>query len=82
MIEYENEIQRLCGDIKERVRACRSRHVAEMLKDKMCTELSRQCKSEIILNLLSQNVDKLIAETFDDSGNNLKLMEKMNEQKI
>jgi len=81
-MNYENEIQRVCGNIKERVRACRSRQVAEMLKEKMCRELSRQCKSEIILNLLSQNVDKLIAETFDNSGNNLKLMEKVNEQNI
>lgn len=66
-------IERVCGNIAERIRACRTRHVAEMLKERLCTELVNQCQSDIIQTLLRQHVDQLIRKTFDASGNNLTL---------
>lgn len=69
-------IRSICGNIAERIRACRSRHVAEMLKERLCSELASQCKSEIVHNFLQHHVDELINETFDVSGNNLTLKEK------
>ena len=58
-------IQNICGNVEKRIRACHSRHIAEMLRDRLCTELAIQCKSEIVQNFLIQYVDKLIIENFD-----------------
>jgi len=82
MENSEAIIKSVCGDIAERIRACRSRKVAEMLKVQLCNELANHCKSEIIQNLLIHHVDKLINETFDISDRNRTLMEKMDVQKI
>jgi len=77
MENSETIIQNICGDVAERIRACRSREVAEMLKQQLCNELTIHCKSEIVRNLMQHHIDKLINETFDNSGKNLSLMEKI-----
>ena len=76
MRSSEEIITRVCGNIESRIQACRSRKVALRLKNYICAELEDQCKSEIINNMLSFQVDKLIEDTFDDAtGLNKKLLE-------
>jgi hypothetical protein len=66
----EDEIRTYCGNVAERLRACRNREVAIMLKQQMCKEMSQRCQSEMIRNTLERYVDKLVEETFDQNGNN------------
>jgi hypothetical protein len=66
----EDEIRKYCGNVVERLRACRSREVAVLLKQQMCDEMSQHCQSEMIRNTLARYVDKLVEETFDQNGNN------------
>lgn len=71
-----DEITKYCGDVRERIRACRYRPVAEMLKERLCDELSLNCHSELIQSELLRYIDDLIIETFDEQGNNKFLEEK------
>lgn len=66
----EEEIRKYCGNVVARLRACRSREVAVLLKQQMCDEMSQRCQSEMIRNTLERYVDKLVEETFDQNGNN------------
>ncbi len=68
-------IQTYCGDVTARIRACRTRKIAEQLKWRLCEELSRHCPSEMVQLILRNHVDKIIEETFDQEGNNLFLEE-------
>lgn len=74
-METENIIRQYCGDIRERLLACRSRSVAMVLKDRLCTELNDACVSSMIKNVLQVHVDRLIDEIFDAKGKN-KFLEK------
>jgi len=66
----EDEIRTYCGNVAERLRACRDREVAILLKQQMCNEMSQRCQSDMIRNSLERYVDKLIEEIFDLNGNN------------
>lgn len=74
-METDNIIRQHCGDIRERLIACRSRSVAIVLKDRLCNELQGACVSSIIKNVLEVHVDRLIDEIFDSNGKN-KFLEK------
>ncbi|MBN1352987.1 hypothetical protein JXJ21_26590 [candidate division KSB1 bacterium] len=76
MINNTDEIiARYCGDVEERIKACRSAAVANHLKIYLCSELQKQCVSDIINNYLKHYVDSLIAKNFDDSGKNISIKE-------
>jgi len=63
-------IQEHCGDIIERIRACRSRAIAEQLRERLCGEVAQRCPSPLVQNVLLRHVDRIIAETFDENGDN------------
>ena len=65
-----------CGDIRQRIRACRSRHIAEQLMERMCGELRMDCPSEMVVSVLSNHVEEIINQTFDENGKNIFLEEK------
>lgn len=69
-------IQTQCGDIRQRIQACRSRNIAEQLKKRLCGELQADCPSEMVVALLSNHVDQIINQTFDGNGKNRYLEEK------
>jgi hypothetical protein len=69
-------IQTHCGDIRQRIQACRSRQIAEQLKGRLCGELQGDCPSEMVVTLLSKHVDQIIDQTFDENGKNRYLEEK------
>ena len=64
------EINKYCGNVKERIKACKSRDIAERLRNRLCFELEEYCKSEIVVNVLNDYVNKIINKTFDEKGNN------------
>lgn len=66
MERTEDKIRKYCGDIEERIKACRSKEAALMVKRRMCGELKEHCKSEIIYNTLSYRIDRLIHALFDE----------------
>ncbi len=68
-------INKYCGDIGERIRACRSIHIANVLKERLCSELEPNCQSEIVRQVLRRHIDQLIQSTFDDKGRNIYLEE-------
>jgi hypothetical protein len=70
MEDQKNIIIRSCGDIAMRIKVCRSRSVAKMLKQRLCDELETNCKSDVVRQLLEQHVDQLISEVFDKQGRN------------
>jgi hypothetical protein len=70
-----NVINKYCGQIEERIKACKNRDIAEILLNRLCSELDQNCKSDVVLNFLRVHVEKLIKEVFDENGNN-RLMEK------
>ena len=70
MKEIDDIIKDYCGDIEQRIKACRSRDVAELLKHRLCSELKRNCESTMIKDVLIDHVDKLISKMFEKSGNN------------
>ncbi|MFZ5518239.1 MAG: hypothetical protein ACOY90_16505 [Candidatus Zhuqueibacterota bacterium] len=57
-------IQTICGSIEDRIDACADRHVAQLLKERLCSELREGCKSEIVNNFLDKIVDELIKRKF------------------
>ncbi len=58
------------GDLTLRIRACRSREVAQMLSQQIYAEFGKACKSPMARNLLRQNLNDLIRQTFDKNGKN------------
>ena len=70
-----NVIKKHCGDISERIRACRTKKIADLLKDQICVELQKECPSEMVRNIMHNHVDKIIKEIFDEAGNNIYLEE-------
>ena len=79
LMDIEKTIKKYCGNIRERVEACRSKEVALALKERLCSELSHDCASEMVNNVLLLHVDKIIEQVFDENGKNIKLLEKNNE---
>ncbi len=63
-------INKNCGNIKERLLACRTKNVAFALKDRLCSELQLNCESHMVNNVLNAHVDRLINEIFDQDGKN------------
>jgi len=66
-------INRYCGNIEERIKACKRRDIAEYLRKQLCFELQENCKSEIVVNVLNNYVNQIINNTFDKNGNNITL---------
>ncbi len=69
------EIQLHCGDVQARIRACRSRIVAEALKERLCAETQNYCASPVVKNVLVKHVENIINATFDEKGHNIYLEE-------
>jgi hypothetical protein len=68
--EEDITIRQYCGDIRERLLACRSRTIAVALKEYLCKELQTHCVSSMINNVLQVHVDQLIDEIFSPDGKN------------
>ena len=69
-MDTEQTIQKYCGNIRERILACRSKNVAVALKERLCTELQSNCESSMINNVLQEHVDGIIEQVLDDRGKN------------
>ncbi|MBN1562007.1 hypothetical protein JW998_17270 [candidate division KSB1 bacterium] len=76
----DESIKNYCGNIRERLLACRSVKIAHALKERLCYELSLNCRSEMVNNVLRANVDQMISEIFDQDGKN-RYLEVPNEKK-
>jgi hypothetical protein len=77
-MDSETIIEQNCGNIKQRLMACRSRDIANALRDQLCSELRLNCESSMVNNILNTHVDHLIEEIFDQNGHN-KYLEAHNE---
>lgn len=69
-MESESTIKKYCGDIRERLLACRTKSIAFALKERLCSELRLNCQSNMVNNVLNAHVDRLIDEIFDHDGKN------------
>lgn len=63
-------IQKYCGNVAERIRACRSRQVAEILKVLLCHELQTGCDDAATAEYLKNKVDLIIHDAFTADGQN------------
>ena len=79
-MDSDETIQHYCGNIRERLLACKSVKVARALKERLCSELNLNCASEMVHNVLMANVDKMISDIFDQDGKN-RYLEASNEKK-
>jgi len=77
-MDSDQTIHKYCGDIRERLLVCRTRHIALELKKRLCSELRLNCESNMVNNVLNAHVDELINEIFDLDGKN-KYLEAQNE---
>jgi hypothetical protein len=68
--EEDITIRRYCGDINDRLLACRNKTIAVALKERLCAELKTHCISSMINNVLQEHIDQLISEIFDHDGKN------------
>lgn len=78
----ENNLQIIktyCGDVEDRIRSCRSKEIAELLTDRLCSEVDKGCKSSIINGILKSHINKIIEQVFDQDGNN-RFLEDLNEK--
>ena len=66
----EQTIQKYCGNIRERLLACRTKEIALALKARLCDELGQNCSSHMVTNVLKDHVDQLIREIFNQKGRN------------
>jgi len=66
----EKTILTYCGDIRERLMACRTRVIAVALKERLCAELQINCLSSMVNNVMRKHVDQMIDEIFDETGKN------------
>lgn len=69
-MDSEKIIETYCGNIRERILACRSRNIAFALKERLCSELKLNCQSDMVNNVLNEHVNHLIDEIFDQDGKN------------
>jgi len=65
----EQIIQRYCNSIEERVLACCDENVAECLKQCLCSEIKRDCNSDIVVQFVQRYVDNLIQARFSSKRN-------------
>jgi hypothetical protein len=63
-------IQKYCGNVEERIRCCRTRQVAEILKALLCRELHSACSDAATSDYLKQKVDLIIHDAFTPDGKN------------
>jgi len=63
-------IRENCGDVAQRIRACRSRQIALQLRQCLCRELENSCTSPEMKRLLQNHINELITEIFDENGMN------------
>ena len=75
-MDTEQTIQFYCGDIKERLKACRSKSIALILKHQLCSELKIHCSSQMVQNILTHHIDELIRDIFTEDSTNRYLEEK------
>ena len=73
-------INTFCGDIEDRIKACRSKEIAELLADRLCIEVDLGCHSSIVQNVLKSHINQLIGQVFDRQGNNRFLEEQDEKQ--
>jgi len=59
-------IQAICGSVADRIDACADLSVAQVLKERLCSELHEGCQSEIVNNFLDNIVDDLIKRKFSN----------------
>ena len=71
MHSTEEKITKYCGNIEDRIKACRTKEAAVLLKTRMCRELRESCLSEIINNTLNYQIDQLIKATFEPSEHHI-----------
>ena len=62
-------MKQYCGQIEERVAACRDKTVAEYLKQNICLELKRHSNDQFVLNYIATYIDNLIEARFSDVEN-------------
>jgi hypothetical protein len=67
------DINKYCGNVSERIRACRNAQIAHALKERLCSELASQCPSEMVQQILRRHIDQMIGSTFDRKGRNIYL---------
>ncbi len=65
----EQIIEKYCGQIEERIDACRDKKVAEYLKQNICLELKRHSNDQFVLNYIETYIDQLIDDRFSDKRN-------------
>jgi hypothetical protein len=66
MNKAANNIEKYCGNIEERIKACRTKEAAVLLKKRMCRELREHCKSDMVHNSLKYQIDQLIDGIFNN----------------
>lgn len=75
----EQIIREYCGSVEERIAACRDKHVAEYLKQNICSEIKRHSNDDSLLSRIETYIDNLIDARFSDSrqkGHTMKRIEK------
>ncbi|MBN2089323.1 hypothetical protein JW964_06905 [candidate division KSB1 bacterium] len=70
MTNHDEIIQKLCGNLEERVRSCRSKTVAEYLKRVLLMELKKHSADELTYDYFQKKFDELAKCYFDKDGCN------------
>ena len=63
-------IEKYCGKLEERIRACSNRDVAIELKELLLKDLRQHCREAQTVSLLKEQFSGLVSKYFDESGNN------------
>ncbi len=75
----EQVINKYCGQIEDRIAACRDKKVAECLKQTIFLEIKRRTKDEALLKNIETHIDNLIDAQFSsevNKGHEMKRIEK------
>ncbi|GEM_PF-909633 len=70
MTDHDEIIKKLCGNLEERVRACRSKTVAEYLKRVLLIELRKFSTDELTFQYFEKKFNELVKCYFDQDGCN------------
>jgi hypothetical protein len=70
MDREDSIIAKYCGNVEDRIKACRSKEVANFLKSHLCRELKMNCQDAAVNAFLKKYVDELILQYFDGEGHN------------
>jgi predicted GIY-YIG superfamily endonuclease len=79
---HEEIISKYCGDIEDRIRACRSKQVAEFLKKHLCSELKQYALNQEITEDLKLKIDNFIQKYFSKDGKNILICHESNQRNI